>query len=379
MDQKDFGPTRTGHFVPTLMGHVAFVPNKLAGLDLKLTWSEINLLTEASAAVAEVSGACSKHINPLLVLRPFQRREAILSSRIEGTITSAKELATLEVQNSPTSGPVTETQEVQNYLNALDAGIKRLQSLPISLRLIRELHGILMDGVRCEDSRPGEFRQHQAAIGKKGQSEKEARFVPPPPHDMLQCLDDFEKFLHLDRFPTLIKMAIAHYQFETIHPFGDGNGRTGRLLIPLLLLADKKMDRSFLYLSPYLEANDEVYRDHLLAISQNGTWNSWIQFFLTGVISQSRDTIKRLEKLMLIYADFRARVTKAPGALQGIVDDLFSVPAITAEKIADKYKVSHQTAMNYVRKLQGKGILDEQQKVGRQIMYFAMTLVRMSG
>lgn len=375
MDIKDFDQRKTGRFVPTIMGHPAFVPDPLSKLELPLAWPLINLLSEADAAVAQVAGACSRQINPALVLRPFQRQEAILSSRIEGTITTAKELAVLEAKPEREDSPASDTKEVRNYLAALDQGLLRLAKVPLSLGLIRELHATLMKGVRGEDNRPGEFRQHQAAIGKTGQTEKEARFVPPPPKEMLECLYDFEKFIHTDKYPPLLKMAVVHYQFETIHPFGDGNGRTGRLLIPLMMLAERRMDNPVLYLSAYFEANDAAYRDHLLSISQHGSWSEWIMFFLRGVIAQSRATTKRLGELDVLLDSYCKKVMKAPGPLQQIIEDLFTLPVVSAESISKKYSVSHQTAMNYIRRLEKETILDDSIKNGREMMFVATALL----
>ncbi len=377
MDPKTFGDNKTGRFLPTLLGNSAFVPDPLVKLEVPLDWSLVRLLSEADAAVSEVTGACRRHINPLLVLRPFQRREAILSSRIEGTITTARELVAMEAkpEKEAEREHTSETREVRNYLDALDLGINRLSEIPLSLRLIRELHKRLMDGVRGERNTPGEFRKHQAAIGKEGQSEKDARFVPPPPQEMHACLDDFEKFLHDDRYPPLVKMAIMHYQFETIHPFGDGNGRTGRLLIPLCLLSDERMDRPVLYLSPYFEKHDQEYRDHLLAISQRGTWTEWISFVLRGVVVQCKDTIERLNTLEQMLSDYKARVQQAPGELQAIVEELFALPAVTTEAILKKFPVSHQTAMNWIRRLQTVGILNDTMKSGRHTLYICRELL----
>lgn len=344
-----------------------------------MDWDLVRLLSQADAAVAEATGACRRHINPLIVLRPFQRNEAILSSRIEGTIATARDVAVLEAKAGKdplhSKRHSADTREVANYLDALDLGIARLAEIPLSLRLIRDIHRRLMSGVRGEENTPGEFRRHQAAIGKPGQNEQEARFVPPPPQEMMACLDDFEKFLHSEAYPPLIKMALAHYQFEAIHPFGDGNGRTGRLLIPLMLLSEQRLGSPVLYLSPYFEKNDREYRDHLLAISQKGTWREWITFVLRGVVSQCKETIARLDELDTLLKDYRDRVTDAPGPLQAIIDDLLMRAVISADMIVQKYGVSHQTAINWIRRLQAAKVLTDSLKSGRETIYIAGRLL----
>lgn len=375
---------KTGKLVPTLEGNLAFVPHPLRSIRLPaLPWDVLRLLSDADAAVAEVAGACSRKLTPFVVMRPFQREEAILSSKIEGTITTAKQLALMEARPDQDSQLDEEdqkdTREVHNYLAALDHGINRLKDLSLSLRLIKELHKKLMTGVRGEEKRPGEFRVHQNAIGKKGQTEKQARFVPPPPNEMMACLDDFEKYLHENKHPPLIKLALMHYQFETIHPFGDGNGRTGRLLIPLLLLAEGRMDNPVLYMSSYLQGHDAEYRDLLLSVSQKATWLEWINFFLQGVVEQCKKTTIRLAFLEKTREEFKNKMQKGPGPLQAIVDDLFGIPVLSADDITRKYKVSHQTAMNWIRRLQGAHILDDQFRSGRENLFLCGRLLGGTG
>lgn len=375
MHMNDFGERKSGRFTTTLQGNAAFIPDPLMALDLPITWQLASQLSAADAAVAEAVGACRRQLNPSLVIRPFQRNEAILSSRIEGTIATPQELAVMEADPAAGLRGSEDAKEVHNYLRALDLGIEQLATLPLSLRLIRNLHECLMKGVRGEEKTPGEFRRDQVSIGKKGQTEKEARFVPPPPLDMVSCLDDFERFLHTDRYPSLIRMAIMHYQFEAIHPFGDGNGRTGRLLMALFLQAEKRTESPIVYLSPFFERNDREYRDLLLSVSTHGTWIEWVSFVLGGIVSQCQEATRRIGELDVLATDFKARIRKAPGPLQAVVEDLFFSPIIHADMIAAKYGVSHQTAMNWIGRLQEAGILNGAQKSGRRTLYIAKELL----
>lgn len=238
--------------------------------------------------MGELSGMGRRLPNPHLLIGPFLHREAILSSRIEGTHATAKELVLFEAMPQSLSTP--DVKEVANYVQAMKYGLARLKELPVCLRLIKELHEILLKGVRGDQHRPGEFRDEQNLIGEQGQSPAQARFVPPPHKDMIEALYALEKYMATPTdIPVLIQLALIHYQFETIHPFMDGNGRIGRLLTTLLLCERGCLPDPLLYLSAYFERNRDAYMDALLLVSQRGSWEDWIIFFLRGVLEQAKD------------------------------------------------------------------------------------------
>ena len=299
--------------------------------------------------------------NPHLLIHPFIRREAVLSSRIEGTQTSLSDLLFFEASGERDVYSV-DIIEVSNYVKALEYGVERLETLPVSLRLIREIHKQLMEGVRGEHMTPGEFRRSQNWIGPPGCTLMEATFVPPPEAEMKEALDQFEKYLHASaQLPPLIRLAMLHYQFEAIHPFLVGNGRVGRLLLTLLLCADGLLPKPLLYLSAYFERHRQRYYDLLLAISQRGAWSEWITFFLRGVAEQSHDAIRRSNRLIDLWQEYRQKLQSArtsPLSLR-LVDELLSYPAISVAWAAKRLKVTHRSIQLNIEKLVRHGILRE--------------------
>jgi Fic family protein len=318
--------------------------------------------------------------NPHLLIRPFLRREAILSSRIEGTMTTAEELLLFEV--SPSDQPRTsDVREVHNYVRALEFGLARLKELPVSLRLIRETHGILLEGVRGQEQQPGEFRGIQNYVGRRDQPIDQARFIPPPMAEMSKALDDFEKYLHAPSdLPFLIQLALVHYQFEAIHPFRDGNGRIGRLMIPLLLCERAHLPTPLLYLSGYFERHVQAYADLLLSVSQKGAWADWINFFLTAVLDQSRDAIARCFRLLALREEYRARLQKARASalVLRLVDQLFANPATNVVRARKQLLVTHRSAQLNIEKLVKAGILREYTGRRRNRIYLAPEIIAIS-
>jgi len=299
-----------------------------------------------------------KHLlKPEILLKPLQGREAQLSSQLEGTFTDPQQQALFEADpRYPTSDrdPVNSMREVFNYRRALRLRLDGTNNLPLSLRLIRELHAILMDGVRGSDQRPGEFRTIQNHIGRP------ARYVPPPPEYLPGALDSFEKYLHTnDSFNPLVRSFMTHYQFEAIHPFGDGNGRVGRLLLSLTVAEWCGLDSQWLYMSAYFEKRKREYMDLLLAVSTHGAWDLWIQFCLEGVIAQATDTEKRCERLLFLHRDFHRRLKTGSFRLAGLLDSLFENPFITVLGAKHKFKVSYPTARSDLDKLVSLGILEQ--------------------
>ena len=315
--------------------------------------------------------------NPHLLIGPFLRREAVLSSRIEGTIATAEELLLFEALPAK-EPPRDEIREVANYVRALEHGLRRYNELPVCLRLIKEIHKTLLTGVRGEEGRPGEFRNRQNYIGNPGQPIETARFVPPPANDTLKALDDLEEYIHAPAdLPFLIQMSLIHYQFEAIHPFIDGNGRVGRLLIPLLLCERKFLPHPLLYLSAFFERNREAYADCLLAVSQSGVWRDWIRFFLQGVIEQSRDAVLRSQKLLNLWQIYRQKLqtARASALLLRLVDELFAYPAMTIAQAKELLGVTYPSAKKNMEKLERAGILKTSEERHRNKVYFAPDII----
>jgi Fic family protein len=366
MDPKVFGGSPSGKLVRAPTGYWAFVPRPLPPA---LTWTPtvVAALSDADRALGELAGLGRSLLNPHLLIAPFVRREAVLSSRIEGTQASLSDLYAYEaVQKTAMQltmfEPPPDVHEVYNYVRALEYGLDRLQSLPLSLRLIREIHARLMEGVRGEHGTPGEFRRSQNWIGPPGCSLEDAAFVPPPVSEMKQALAAFEQFLHAPSdLPPLARLGLVHYQFEAIHPFLDGNGRIGRLLITLLLCAENLLSEPLLYLSAYFESHRQTYYDLLLAVSQQGAWEAWLVFFLHGVAAQAQDAVVRAQRLQDLRERYREQfqAERAAGRLLQTVDLLFARPVMTMPQISEALGVNYATATRYINRLEDAAILRE--------------------
>jgi Fic family protein len=268
------GSTIPGRYIAGSEGARAFVPDPLPPV---IDWTPelVRALSDADRAIGRLAGEGSRLPNPHLLIRPFVRREAVLSSRIEGTQATLGELLAAEAGASVDRSP-SDLREVANYVVALEYGVERLGSLPLSLRLIRELHARLMEEVRGGQATPGEFRRIQNWIGPPGSTPANAIFVPPPPPEMMVALGDFERFLHDVSLPPLVQSALLHLQFEAIHPFLDGNGRVGRLLVILFLIDRRILPSPLLYLSAFFEATRREYYSRLRGVTAEGDWNGWI-------------------------------------------------------------------------------------------------------
>lgn len=260
----------------------------------------------------------------------------------------------------------------------MEYGLERLKTLPVSLRLIRELHERLMKDVRGSDKLPGEFRKRPNYIGDLAGGILVARFIPPPPSELIRCLNEFELWLH-DRsnMRILVKLAVAHYQFEAIHPFEDGNGRIGRLLLPLLLCERGLLPKPMLHLSAFFEKHRVTYQDHLLKVSQTGAWEPWIKFFLQGVLEQSEEASKRTKKLLELQQQYRTKMQsiKASSRVLQLVDDLFTTPALTITMVEKRLRVTYPTAQQWVEKLVAAGILLEVTGQKRNRVYLAPGII----
>lgn len=378
MNPDEFRSSPSGKVIRSPSGFWAFVPNPLPPV---LDWSNplAQTLSDADRALGALAGLSNALPNPHLLVRPFVRREAVLSSRIEGTRASLADLYAFEAKQVALLDAPSDVQEVHNYVTALEYGLKRLDTLPMSLRLIRELHARLMKGVRGEGMTPGEFRRSPNWIGPVGSTLETAVFVPPPPNEMQETLGQFEQFLHNEsNLPPLVRLGLIHYQFEAIHPFLDGNGRVGRLLISLLLGAWELLPEPLLNLSVYFERNRREYYDHLLAVSQRGAWQAWLEFFLRGIAEQSRDAVQRIQKLQALREQYRTRVqqTRAAARLLQVVDLLFAQPLVTVAVVQDALKIHFPNAQRYVEQLVVAGILKEITGRERNRIYRAEEIFR---
>ena len=363
MQPIDFTDRKSGRLVNHARGYWAFVPDRLPPA-LELSWKLMAEISSAERGISELAGVTRTLPNPHLLIRPFMSREAVLSSRIEGTQASLSDLFYFEASKKPPVG-LSDVREVRNYVRALEFGLKRLEELPISKRLLKEMHAELMQHVRGgqQTLTPGEFRTTQNWIGPANCTLNDAKFVPPPPEEMMDALIDLERFLHEPSdLPLVIRLALVHYQFEAIHPFLDGNGRIGRLLITLLLSAEKALPQPMLYLSAYFERNRTEYYRHLLAVSQGGCWTEWVSFFLRGVTEQAHDAIRRSEKLLRLWQSYRSKLQSARSSALPLklVDHLFSQPYLTVGQAKDLLDVTHRAADLNVKKLVEAGILHEE-------------------
>lgn len=326
-------------------------------------------ISAADRGLSELAGVARTLPNPHLLIRPFLSREAVLSSRIEGTQASLSDLYFFEAAKVPPT-PDSDVKEVRNYVRALEHGLKRLDTLPISIRLLREMHRELMTDVRGEHLTPGETRTSQNWIGPGGCTLNDAKFVPSPPEEMAEALSDLEKFIHAPSpLPLVVRLALVHYQFEAIHPFLDGNGRIGRLLIVLLLCAEKVLPQPILYLSAYFERNRAEYYRLLFEVSRDGRWQEWVSFFLRGLAEQSRDAITRSDQLLKLWHTYRQSVqtSRSSALLLTLIDALFDRPYLTFSGAKQILGVTFRAAQLNVHKLVAAGILHESpgRKYGR--------------
>ncbi len=361
MKASNFVANAPGRIVRNLDGADAFAPNPLPSM-MPLDEETNRLFRRAIQGVAELRGLGRSFQNPLLLINPFLQREAVLSSRIEGTHASAEQLALFEV--APTTGEQTnDVREVNNYVRAMQYGIAQIRDgRRVSLGLIKELHRILLTGVRGENLQPGEFRQRQNFIGSS-RVITEARYVPPPAAYLPEVLDDLARyFTSMDEDYFLVQIALVHYGFEAIHPFLDGNGRIGRLLIALLLCDYRYLPDPLLYLSAYFERHRDQYMDALLAVSQKAAWKEWIDFFLIGVAEQASDAIWRIEKLQDLQREYQSKLYALPHRTTTVLrlaDQLFATPAVTAASVATSLGVTDKSARQTISRLVDAGILRE--------------------
>jgi Fic family protein len=341
-------------------------------------------LQDASLAIGRLDGQIDVLPDRQVFLYAYVRKEAVLSSQIEGTQSSLNDLLTHEMDLAP-GVPLDDVNEVSCYVAALELGMQRLaEGLPISLRLITELHGLLLSSGRGSTKQPGEFRRSQNWIG--GTRPGNARHVPPPPDMVLDCMGSLEKFIHNDpvKTGTLIKAALAHVQFETIHPFLDGNGRLGRLLIALILSSEGMLRQPMLYLSLYFKQHRSDYYAHLQHIRETGDWEAWLSYFLRGVKETADDAALTARRLWTIFRQDREKLLSLPGATGSLLqahEQLQRMPLFSASKAASKMSVSLPTATKALQRLQTLGIVREITggKYGRLYAYDAYLSILSEG
>lgn len=356
--------TRSGRFIQQLTGYVAFLPNRLPPEPpVELDDELLALLSEADQALGRLDGAVDNLPNPQLFVFMYVRQEAVLSSQIEGTQASLMDILEFEAQALEPGRPK-DVEEVVNYVAAMNHGLARLADLPVSLRLVREIHEKLLSGVRGGERSPGEFRRTQNWIGAAGAGLSTAVFVPPPPHEMDEALGDLEKFIHDPKpMPALLKVGLVHAQFETIHPFLDGNGRAGRLLITFLLCERGILKRPLLYLSAYFKQHRAEYYDRLQAVRQDGDWEGWLKFFLRGIGEVSRDATETARRIVALREHHRQiiqeQLGKGAGRALGLLERLYVQPVMRVQTVAEETKLSFTRANALVKQLVGLGLLHE--------------------
>lgn len=340
--------------------HMAFVPHPLPA-SLPLRERTYKAVTEADRAVGRLDEAAARLPNPALLVRPALRREAVSTSALEGTYAALSEV--LEGDFAEERDLSAEVREVQNYVTAAERGLRLIQDRPISLNLIAELQRLIVRRTRGDGYDAGRLRDRQVYIGEVRSGIEEARFVPPPPGDVLvRGVSDWEKWINAeDDVPLLVKAALGHYQFETLHPFSDGNGRLGRLVVTLYLVYSGALRYPILNLSPWLEPRRDDYIGHLEAVSRTGDFDAWVQFFCGAVTAQAQDGVSRIDDLLGVRAFFLdvLKGAGARGVVLDIAEDLIGYPYITPSRAAQLHGVTYPPANNAIQRLAGLGILRE--------------------
>lgn len=375
---------RAGRYIAQPSGYRAFHPESLPPRPpVQLHGALQRLLSQADRALGRLDGSIQTLPNPDLFVFMYVRKEAVLSSQIEGTQSSLQDLLAAEAHVLAPDRP-RDVDEVVNYVSAMNHGLSRLQELPVSVRLIREIHERLLQGVRGARLTPGELRHSQNWIGPAGCTLREATFVPPPPHLVPEALGALENFLHADSdLPQLIQIGLAHAQFETIHPFLDGNGRIGRLLITFLLCQREILLKPVLYLSHFFKQHRAEYYERLQAIRDHGDWEGWLEFFLRGVVSVSREATETARRILALREDHRARVTTGLGRAAGnghkVLEHLYQRPIVAVGDVEALTGTSYTAANNLVSKLVKLGVLVEATGYRRNRLFRYQTYIDLFG
>jgi Fic family protein len=356
---------RAGRYERQQAGYRAFIPAPLPpDPPVRLEGELQRLLSRADRALGRLDGSVQTLPNPDLFVFMYVRKEAVLSSQIEGTQSSLQDLLAAEADMFGPGALPRDVDEVVNYVGAMKHGLARLADLPVSVRLIREIHERLLRGVRGSRLTPGELRRSQNWIGPGGCTLSEATFVPPPPDVVPKALGDLERFLHRhDDIPLLVRIGLAHAHFETIHPFLDGNGRIGRLLITFLLCEGAALHKPVLYLSHYFKRHRQAYYDHLQGVREEGNWEGWLAFFLQGVAEVSQEAAETARRILLLREEHRAAITAGLGRAAGnghkVLESLFDRPIVSVADVQKLAGITYVAANNLVSRLTSLGIVIE--------------------
>ncbi len=354
---------RSGKYVKQAGGYKAFVPEPLPpDPPIKFDDELQSSLSRADRALARLDGITIVLPNPDLFIAMYVKKEALLSSQIEGTQASLEGILEFEADLTPKED-MNDIREVVNYIKALNYGIDKLKEFPLSQELIKEIHRILIEGTRGSSETIGEFRRSQNWIGPPGASLIEAVFVPPPPDMVLPAMKRFEEFLHgYDQIPPLVKVALMHAQFETIHPFLDGNGRIGRLLVAFYLLWTGMLSKPFLYLSFYLKKNRAEYYSLLMKVRTEAAWEEWIEFFLRGVSETSEEAASTAREIIRLKDDLVTKLyEESVSSVYAVrlIDLLFETPVIGVRNVTETFDIHRDTANELVKKFEKMGVLKE--------------------
>lgn len=355
---------RAGRYIRQPTGYAAFIPTALPPEPHLVFDNEMQtLLSRADRALGRLDGSIQTLPNPDLFVFMYVRKEAVLSSQIEGTQSSLADVLEVEASVFDPHHP-SDVGEVLNYVTAMNYGLDRLKDLPLCVRLIKEIHNELLHDVRGREKNPGEVRTSQNWIGPGGCTLQTASFVPPPPHEVMNALGDLEAFMHSEVYlPALVKIGLIHAQFETIHPFLDGNGRVGRLLITFLLMQNEILLKPVLYISHYFRRNRAEYYDRLQAVRDRGEWEAWIKFFLTGIAAVSLEATETARAIVDLRENHRRLVTERFGRAAGngltILEGLFRSPIVTVSQVQKRLGITYPPANNLVQRFVDAGILFE--------------------
>ena len=380
MDRSSFKTTAPGQLRELSVGghnDWGFIPDPLTDT-WELPTEIVCLLVQAREELARLDGVGRYMPNYNLLLRPLQRREALRSSSLEGTYATPQQLLLFEIdprEPKSTNDPVNSWQEVWNYNRALESALQLLEVRPLSLNSIRDIHRTLLSGVRGSQRDPGNFRRSQVHIGS------DRRFVPPPPNEVMPCLDKLEKFIHQEKdIDPLIACFMVHYQFETIHPFLDGNGRVGRLVLSLMIYDLLKLSKPWLYLSSFFDKYKDEYINLLFQVSTTGNWQDWIAFCLRGTIEQSKDALDRFDRLLTLRSKYMELLDRTGGSvrLNRLIDYLFESPAISVSQVAEICDVQYNTARADINRLINANILVESDITARPKIYFAPDILEIA-
>ena len=367
---------RAGAYRRQPTGYRAFIPAPLPpNPPIRITGELQALLSQADLALGRLDGSIQTLPQPDLFVLMYIRKEAVLSSQIEGTQSSLQDLLAAEARIFAPNRP-NDVDEVVNYISAMNHGISRLSELPVSIRLIREIHTKLLQGVRGSHLTPGEVRTSQNWIGPAGCTLHEAAFVPPPPHQVMQDMSQLERFIHADTaLPLLVKIGLVHAQFETIHPFLDGNGRVGRLLITFLLCEQKVLLKPVLYLSYFFKQHRQQYYEELQSVRDNGTWEQWLTFFLSGIVEVSRQATETARRILALREEHHRVITdnfgRAAGNGHRVLEHIYEHPIVSVGDVQGLTETTYTAANDLVARLVKHGILHEftGQARNRRFMY----------